>query len=99
MGTNFLPDILASESHPPCPTSVYREGHFGVALGEARTLRTATKEHREHRIERQKLTKCEDRRVPRVLSRHVTVPSHNTDSPYARGGGGGCARSIARARV
>ena len=34
--------------------------HFGVALGEARTLRTATKEHLEHRIERQKLATCED---------------------------------------
>ena len=34
--------------------------HFGVALGEARTLRTATKMHLEHRIERQKLATCED---------------------------------------
>ena len=34
--------------------------HFGVALGEARTLRTATKEHLEHRIERENLETCED---------------------------------------
>ena len=34
--------------------------HFGVALGEARTLRTATKGHLEHRTERQKLATCED---------------------------------------
>ena len=36
------------------------EKHFGVALGEARILRTATKEHLEHRIDRQKLATCED---------------------------------------
>ena len=34
--------------------------HFGMALGEARTLRTATKKHLEHRIERQKLATRED---------------------------------------
>ena len=38
--------------------------HFGVALGEARTLRTATKEHVEHRIERQKLATCGDDTIP-----------------------------------
>ena len=32
----------------------------GVALGEARILRTATKEHLDHRIKRQKLVTCED---------------------------------------
>ena len=35
--------------------------HFGVALGEARTLRTATEEHLEHRIGTSEIATCEDR--------------------------------------
>ena len=45
-GNEFLPETRASksQSQPPCPTSMYLIHTLGVALGEAATLRTATKE-------------------------------------------------------
>ena len=47
--------VAAAVPHVDVP-----DKHFGVALGEARTLRTATKEHVEHRIGTSEMATCED---------------------------------------
>ena len=62
LGTNFLPENRASESQPPCPTSHVDvpDKHFGVALGEARTLTTATKGALGTQDRTSEMATCED---------------------------------------
>ena len=54
-GTNFLPENCASESQPPCPTSMYLINTLGRRWARRELSEQPQKEHLEHRrIERQK---------------------------------------------
>jgi hypothetical protein len=54
LGTNFLPENRASESQPPCPTSMYLINTLGWRWARRELSEQPQKEHVEHRIERQK---------------------------------------------
>ena len=54
LGTNFLPENRASESQPPCSTSMYLINTLGWRWARRELSEQPQKEHLEHRIERQK---------------------------------------------
>ena len=59
-GNEFLTGKSCERVAAAVPHVDVPDKHFGVALGEARTLRTATKEHLEHRIGTSEMATCED---------------------------------------
>ena len=85
MGTNFLPENRASESQPPCPTSMYLINTLGWRWARRKRSEQPQKEHLEHRIGTPEIVTCEDRIPSRGAGRGRVAVIHARKTRGNRG--------------